>query len=218
MDIAPATTNPFASGPPEAAKKELGKDDFLRLLTTQLSNQDPLKPIDNQAFIAQLAQFASVEQLNAVSRNLESLLVEQASSNQLAAAGLVGKDLTYRSDGVQLAGDGDATLSASLPEAATVTVAIQDAAGRTVRTLALGHRDAGKLEVAWDGRDESGQRLAAGSYRIIASAKAADGAPLALDLRAQGRVSGVAFGPGGPTLLVGDARVALSDVLDIHQG
>jgi flagellar basal-body rod modification protein FlgD len=219
MNIAPATTNPFSRGDvAEPPKKELGKDDFLRLLTTQLSNQDPLKPVDNQAFIAQLAQFASVEQLNRLGTSLETLLVAQTSSSQVAAANLVGKGVTYRADAVRLPAEGDAKLAATLAEPGTVTVAIQDAAGRAVRTLALGRREAGAVDVVWDGRDETGQRLPPGSYRVVASANAADGAPLPLSMRAEGRVSGVAFGPEGPQLLVDGARVALADVAEIHQG
>lgn len=218
MEIAAATANPFTTSERAAPKKELGKDDFLRLLTTQLSNQDPLKPVDNQEFIAQLAQFASVEQLNKVSTNLESLLVAQTSTNQLAAAGLVGKDVSYRSDGVELAAAGAAKLSTTLEQAAAVTLSIQDSAGRTVRTLALGNKDAGALEIEWDGCDANGARLAPGHYRVVAAGTGRDGTPVAIDLRAKGRVTGAAFGEAGTELLVGSAHVKLSDVLQITQG
>ena len=85
-----------------AAQNELGKDAFLKLLTAQLANQDPLEPVDNQAFIAQLAQFSSLEQLQGVSSRLDSLLLAVGSSNQLGAASLVGKDVTFKTSGFDL--------------------------------------------------------------------------------------------------------------------
>jgi flagellar basal-body rod modification protein FlgD len=86
-----------------------------------------------------------------------------------------------------------------------------------VRTLAAGERKAGALEVEWDGRDDTGQRLAPGSYRVIAAAKGADGAAVPVDLLGKGRVTGVSFDGADPTLLVGGARVALPDVYELHQ-
>jgi flagellar basal-body rod modification protein FlgD len=219
MEIAATRTNPFATAErAQAPTKELGKDDFLRLLTTQLGNQDPLKPMDNQAFVAQLAQFASVEQLHTLGANLETLLVAQASANQLQVAGLVGKDVLYRADGVDLAAGGSARLAASLPSRASVVVAIQDASGATVRTLALGPREAGPLEIDWDGRSDGGEPMPAGHYTVAVTATAPDGTPVAVDARARGRVTGAAFGADGPLLLVGGSRVQLSDILEINQG
>jgi flagellar basal-body rod modification protein FlgD len=218
MEIATTRTNPFAApAAADAAKKELGKDDFLRLLTTQLANQDPLKPMDNQAMIAQLAQFASVEQLSGMRQGLETLLVSQASQTQLSAATLVGREVRFRADGVDLPAEGAATFGAQLPSAAVVTVAIRDGAGRAVRTLALGPQDAGRLDLSWDGLDDSGRRAPAGRYAVTISGTAADGAPVTVAPLARGLVTGAAFGDEGPLLLVGGARVRLGDVLEIHQ-
>jgi flagellar basal-body rod modification protein FlgD len=209
------TSSPTAAAAASLPKKELGKDDFLRLLTVQLTNQDPLKPVDNTAFIAQLAQFSSLEQLHNVGSSLETLLLAQASSNQLAVTGLVGKDVLFRSEGVDLADGATARLTGELPQGATVTAAIQDASGRTVRTLPLGELEAGRVDVVWDGHDDRGERMPAGHYGVVFSARASDGTAVTVDARARGRVQGVSFGDGGPLLLVGGERVTLSDVLEI---
>jgi flagellar basal-body rod modification protein FlgD len=219
MEITATTTNPFAA--PEAktqGKKELGKDDFLRLLTTQLSNQDPLKPVDNGAFIAQLAQFASLEQMNKVGTGLESLLVAQRSSTGLQVASLVGKRVSFAANGVDLQAGTPATLSASLAQPANVTVSLQDANGRTVRTLPLGAREPGPIDITWDGRDDSGQALPSGRYRFVASGRGEGGAPVPVTLRTSGLVQGAALDGEEPVLLVGGARVKLSDVTEIHSG
>src|SRR6266540_5547596 len=103
------------------ATKGLGKDDFLKLLTAQLANQDPLQPVDNQAFIAQLAQFSSVEQLQNLTSRLDTLLLATASTNQMSTASLVGKDVAFKADGVDVAAGVSSPLQIKLPARATVT-------------------------------------------------------------------------------------------------
>ncbi len=205
------------SGAAQAAAptKELGKNEFLKLLMAQLANQDPLKPVDNQAFIAQLAQFSSVEQLHALGGRLDTLLVAQASANQLQTATLVGKEVLYRSDQVRLDGKPVAA-QARLSDAADAVVAVvTDAAGNVVRTIPLGSRPAGDLQVAWDGRDERGGALPPGDYHVSLNATRADGKTVAAELRARGTVDAVTFEEDVPVLLVGSARVRLPDVAQI---
>lgn len=206
--------SPGASEP--KAKNELGKDEFLRLLTTQLTAQDPLSPMDSQAFVAQLAQFASVEQLQGLGSRLDTLLVGQAASNQMGVANLVGKEVSYRTDRVALAGDGKpAPFQVSLEGAADEGVAIlADATGRVVRTIPLGSRDGGAFTVAWDGLDDSGQPLPAGEYALTISATK-DGAPVGSRANVRGTVTGVTFETGAPQLVIGGGRVALADVIEI---
>src|SRR5689334_22506516 len=139
--ISSTTPSPSQAAPAATGSKELGKDELLKLLTAQLANQDPLQPVDNQAFIAQLAQFSSVEQLQAVSSRLDTLLLATASANQMNTASLVGKDVSFKADGVDVAAGGPSSLQVKVSSRATVTAVVQDASGRTVRTLALGVRE-----------------------------------------------------------------------------
>jgi len=198
------------------ASNQLGKDEFVRLLVAQLSNQDPTAPMESADFVAQLAQFANVELLQGVESRLDALVIAQASNNQLAAASLVGREVLYRTDRVDLGEDG-ATLVASLRGAASsVTVTITDEAGNTVRTLRLGAAGEGKLEIAWDGRDESGKLLPRGSYRVRVAAADASGASVPVDPFARGTARAISFDNGYPELLVGSARVKLSDIVELH--
>jgi len=208
-----ATSQPVAA----ADRNALGKDQFLRLLTAQLANQDPLQPVDNQAFIAQLAQFSSLEQLQGVSSRLDSLLLATASSNQLSTASLVGKTVSYRSDGVDVADGKPSPLRATLGAPAAVSVLVQDGGGRTVRTLSLGLRDAGTFDVGWDGRDDRGNVVPSGHYAVKVAARAADGSTQAVEVRSTGQVQGVNFGGDGAQLMVGGGHVKMSDVLEITQ-
>jgi flagellar basal-body rod modification protein FlgD len=200
-----------------APSKELGKNEFLKLLMAQLANQDPTNPVDNQAFIAQLAQFSSVEQLYGIGSKLDTLAVAQASANQLQTASLVGKEVTFRTDQVHL--DGKALdVEANLAGAADAVVAVvTDASGNVVRTLPLGARTAGTTQFTWDGCDDKGKSLPAGDYHVALNATRKDGTPVQADLRGRGTVDGVNFEGDAPILLVGSLQVRLSDVARIER-
>lgn len=108
-----AGTNGLWAQAPEELKKELGKDDFLLLMLTELSYQDPLNPVDNQDFIAQLAQFSSLEQMYNVAKSLDTLAQYQLQAGSMAqATALIGREVTI----AQLDGD---------PISATVTVNVR---------------------------------------------------------------------------------------------
>lgn len=214
-NVSSATAGSSASG---EARNQLGKNDFLKLLLTQLQNQDPLSPVDNQQMLAQLAQFSSLEQMQGVSDRLDTLLLAQSSTNQLATTSLVGRNVTYRTDGVDWApGGGPAQLTGGLSTAARVTAVIQDETGRTVRTVDLGAREAGPIDIAWDGRDGNGNTLPAGHYTVSLAATSGTGEKVAVELRARGLVRGVTFDGDAPLLLIGGSRVRMSDVVEVIQ-
>ncbi|WP_373049433.1 flagellar hook assembly protein FlgD [Vulgatibacter sp.] len=205
-----------STGGAAESKNSLGKDEFVKLLVTQLSNQDPTAPMDSKDFVAQLAQFANVELLQGVEGRLDALLVAQAANNQTAAAGLVGREVLYRTDEIQL-GESGATVVANLDApAASVTVTIQDEAGNTVRTLRLGAAAEGPLDVAWDGRDDGGTLLPPGSYGVKIVAADTDGASVPVEQHARGVAHGVSFENGFPELLIGTTRIKLSEIVELH--
>lgn len=211
------TSSASGAAATSAVQKTLAKDDFLRLLLTQMQNQDPLSPVDNKEMLAQLAQFSSLEQMQGVSDRLDTLLLAQSSTNQLATTGLVGRSVSYRTDAIDWTGTGTASLQGSLAAPAAVTVVVRDESGKAVRTLQLGARPAGGLEVTWDGKDQNGNTLPAGRYAVSATAKAGAGADAALELRGRGLVRGVTFEGDAPLLLIGGSRVKMSDVVDVTQ-
>ena len=216
--IGSSAAQPAATAGAVTPKNQLGKDEFLKLLTAQLANQDPLQPVDNQAFIAQLAQFSSLEQLQGVSSRLDSLLLATTSSSQLGTAALVGKNVSYQADGATLAnGQPPPALQASLEAPAVVTAQVVDDGGLAVRTLVLGARPAGTFDLGWDGRDDRGRALPPGHYAVKVAGRTADGSPAAVRLRASGVVQGVEFGADGAHLLVGGNPEKLSDVTQITQ-
>lgn len=194
----------------------LGKDQFVKLLMAQLQNQDPTSPVDSQAFVAQLAQFSSLEQLQGVSSRLDALVLAQAASNQTQTATLVGKDVLFKTDAVELPAVGGTTVAGELAgKASSITVTITDADGKTVRTLTLGPADEGPIEIPWDGRDEAGVPLPEGEYKVKLAAADGEGKAVDISSRGKGRVAGVSFANGYPELMVDGRKVKLSDVLEI---
>ena len=201
-----------------AGNSKLGKDEFVKLLMAQMSYQNPLSPVDGSAFVAQLAQFANVEQLQSANGTLESLLVSQASSAQLAASALVGKDVVCKASTVKLETEQSAQIQGRLEGAASsVSVTIRDSAGRTVRTIQLGAQAEGPFTTTWDGRDANGDRVAAGEYSVQLTAADTTGKAVPVEQRVRARVQAVSFQNGYPELIAGALRIKLADVAEIAE-
>src|SRR5450432_447402 len=136
----------------------MGKDDFLKLLVAQIAHQDPLKPMDDTAFVSQLAQFSSLEQTMGINTRLDALAAQERGNSNTALAGLVGKSLTVKGTITTLDSSGiGAPVTFSLgAQAQSVDVNISDSTGKAVRTMHLGAGAPGLVQATWDGRDDSG--------------------------------------------------------------
>jgi flagellar basal-body rod modification protein FlgD len=197
--------------------KSLGRDAFLKLLVAQLKNQDPLKPQDNSEFVAELAQFSSLEQTMGINDRLDMLSLQSQGLQNSQVVGLVGKQATVRGSLVTSDGTGvGVPVSFSLAGAADETVVtLRDQQGRTVRTLELGARGAGIARITWDGRDDAGNIQPAGTYSVAITATKAD-TPIAVSQETSGRVNAVSFDKGYPVLhLSTGVSVPVADLLRV---
>lgn len=149
------------------------EDRFLKLLVTQLRNQDPMNPMENAELTMQLAQMSTVEGINRLNAGLEALMGSYRASQTLQAAGLIGRQVFVAGDRLGLSAEGMALGGIDLAQAATkVRVSILDATGAVVRKLDLGNLPAGLSRFVWDGRDDSGAALPPeGGYRFTLSAE-----------------------------------------------
>jgi flagellar basal-body rod modification protein FlgD len=196
----------------------LGKNEFLRLLTAQLANQDPTKPMDSHAFVAQLAQFSALEQQQNTNDTLTQLLTLQQSSNGTAAVGMVGKDALYDAHEMSLAENGSISVNATLATGATdVTMEVDDADGNIIRRQSFGAKSAGNSTLTWDGRNDNGAVQPPGSYYVTVTAVDISGNPVNVSQQARGRITGVTFAGGTPQLLVGNTSIPISDVQAIAE-
>jgi len=153
-------------GVPRAKRdEELGQNEFLQLMTTQLRNQDPFKPMESGEFLGQLAQFGTVQGLAGLQTSFDSLSTSLVSTQALQAAGLVGRSALAEASGVAIAAGQSVQGAVDLPATSgTVTVTVRDAAGQVVRQLDLGSRAAGLANFTWDGIAGDGTPAPAGRY------------------------------------------------------
>jgi len=194
----------------------MGQDDFLKLLVTQLKNQDPLKPTDNTEFVSQLAQFSQLEQTAKQADLLQKSLDAQTASLQFTLLPMVGRRITIDRPLTQL-GQGPAAITYNLEkDAAKVQVTIVDAQRRVVRTLDSSGNQAGLNQVQWDGKDDKGVALPPGVYQYAISAVDRQGAAVAAQGRAQLTVTGVRMEDDKPKLAVGALSVDPSDIVEVQ--
>jgi flagellar basal-body rod modification protein FlgD len=198
-------------------KQQLGENDFLNLLVTQLKNQDPLKPVDNQEFVAQLAQFSQLQQSTQQVTLLRQMIDAQSASQQYSLLPLLGRQVQVAGSLVQL-GSGPATMSYSLDgQAASVKITILNAANQPVRALTLGSQSAGRQDVNWDGYDDNGVRVKPGTYQYVVSAVDRNGAKVGATTTSLVTVSGIQPNKEkSPSLLSGDQAFDPGSILAIQ--
>jgi flagellar basal-body rod modification protein FlgD len=200
----------------------MGEDDFLLMLVTQLNYQDPMDPLDSQAFAAQLAQFTSVEQLISINQNLQDSLTAQMLLNQSISntmnAQLIGMEVTASNEIVQY-NDGQTTpIMYNLPGTAqTVTITIKDENGAEVRTINLGTQSAGDHTYTWDGNNNNGIPAPEGDYTFTVTASASEGNQLAVQQFITGIITSITYDEGQAVLQIGDLPVYLSNVTALAQ-
>jgi len=228
--------------PLRSVTNELGENAFLQLFITQLQNQDPMEPVNDADFIAQLAQFSTLEQLTKINTTLESgmglsddlaplstledinarlednlqndLLLSQTINNTTAAA-MIDRTVTWQTDTIALGESGDVDLYYGLSSSVDAVVAkVYDDQGNLVRIMSTNTESAGEHHFTWDGKDNDGDRLSAGAYTVEISS-IADGETQQLVPFFRGKVDGVRYIEGQAYLHVGELLIPLSEVSEI---
>ena len=146
------------------------QDRFLKLLVTQMKNQDPLNPLDNAQVTSQLAQLSTVTGIDKMNNTLETFMASLQSSQSLQMSNLIGHDVLV--EGNQLSFDGTAGyFGVELPTSTDdLTVTISDAAGNPIRKITLGNQPEGIIPLSWDGYGDNGSQAASGNYTFAVSA------------------------------------------------
>ena len=214
MDVA-ATTAAAVAQTSEAKQSLSGNfDTFLRLLTTQLQNQDPLAPMDSTKFTEQLVSYSQVEQQINTNDNLKQLLALSKSAAGANAVTYLGKTAFTSGPKTGLDG-GSATWRYNLPsDAYTSQLSIVDESGKVVRTLA-GEKTIGVHELVWDGKDSNGVDLVKGIYKLLVNAKTADGTDIPASIAGVGLVKEIDMSTADPILSVSGRTIAMSDILGL---
>jgi flagellar basal-body rod modification protein FlgD len=208
----------FAKKAPKTGdKSELDRNAFLRLLTTQLAHQDPLKPMDDQQFVAQLAQFSSLEQLQNIAETIGKFKENFARQEMQNAVGFIGKQIRARGKNISKHGDFISSFSYELQDVAKrLHLNIFDPNGNLVRSITLPGRMPGQHEFIWDGRDHSGNKLPDGVYSIFIAAEGKHGKPLQVNTKTSGLVLGVVNHENQVFLQLQDGRrINFQDVQEV---
>ena len=169
-DIASLGLGPPASASSQAERSELGQEEFFDLMVAQLQNQDPLKPLESNEFMGQIAQFSSVTGIREMQSSIEQLVGSLQSSQALQASTLVGRNVLASGNTAYLA-DGEAVSGAVELETSVedLVVSIFNPTGQLVRRIELGAQEPGLVNFKWEGLNESGTAAAPGNYVIGAA-------------------------------------------------
>ena len=199
-----------------ATGSEGAEDRFLKLLVTQLKNQDPLNPMDNAEITSQMAQISTVSGIDKLNSTMQAMATAFSANQSLEATAMVGHRVLVPGSTLQLQNGAAAGGLELLQAADRVSISIKDGSGQVVHRVDLGPQPAGVVSFQWDGVVDSGASAAPGSYSFAVEAvqggKKIDATALALGL-----VGGVMQGKTGVLLNVnGMGAVALSDVKQVR--
>lgn len=188
-------------------------DQFLRLLTTQLQNQDPLSPMDSTEFTNQLVGFSQVEQQIKLNDQMQSLLAFQTLNLTAVGLGFIGKNVEVQGSAFYNDGTTGASMNYVMPEGAVKgTVTIKDSSGTTVYKSDA-DLSAGSHRIDWDGKDLNGQQVAKGTYTLEVSAQTEDNVSLNITKFVPGFVEGLETGDDGNlNLVINGEMVPITDV------
>ena len=200
------------------ASSRLGKEEFLKLFMAQMQYQNPLEPLKGTEFTAQLAQFSQLEQMWNINENLKNNQLFLNSLNNAQAVNFIGKNIKAVGNSVYLKEGDSAFIHYKLKgDAAKVFVHIYDTNGNLVTTLELKNQKAGEQKLEWDGKDDKGNSLGSGQYSFEIEAYDADEKRIDVISYIQGEVTGVTYEKNIVYLLLGDQKIAISDVIEIKK-
>jgi flagellar basal-body rod modification protein FlgD len=191
------TVTPKSDAPAAIKKTSLGQDQFLKLMTTQMTHQDPSQPMQNGEFLTQIAQFGTVSGIQDLQKSFGDFASSITSSQALQATSLVGRYVSAPGTQGLLAVGGKITGNINLPSSTdSVKVTVTNAAtGEVERSVDMGAHAAGKLPFIWDGTNSRGVLSSPGVYKIEATG-IFDGNNTALETDIDSRVDSVSMGSG----------------------
>lgn len=200
-----------------ARKTELGQEDFLHLMTTQLKNQDPFKPMENGEFMGQLAQFGTVSGIEEVRAELQNLSGSLVSNQALQAAAMLGRQVLVPGNQAVLGADGTVSGAVELTNSVSnLNIGIYDLSGQLIRNVSLGNQSPGMVTFNWDGLATDGSAVPPGRYAIRAEA-ISGGINEAYDVMLSDTVQSVSLPAAGQPLTLELAALGDVSFTDIRQ-
>lgn len=197
---------------------QMGKDEFLKLLSFQLQNQDPMNPMDQNKFTGELAQFSQLEQLTNLNKKFDNNNKNQALQDKFYAASFIGKKIVTAGSSLDIKNNGDSgnVLFKLEGAASKVRIRILDEKNNVSSEIWKDGLSQGSHDITWDGVNMDGTPAVKGKYTIQVKAWTEFGEEVPARTEATGVVQSVAFDEGEPVLTVNGQKVFLRDVVSFH--
>jgi flagellar basal-body rod modification protein FlgD len=205
-----------AAGSPSTGSQTIDQAGFLKLLTAQMTNQDPTAPMDSNQMVEQLSQMSTVSGITEMNTSLQSLVSEVTGNRIGDAASWIGKAALVSSTTAQPLSNGGYAGTITLPSDATsMNVSLVDSSGKTVYNQTLSNQKAGTVDFAWDGKAADGTQTS-GPLSVVVSASGASGT-INPNVATWATVTGVNSPAGGSSaeLTTTLGTVAPTDVLSL---
>ncbi len=208
----------YAHKEPEKKGNEMGRNEFLKLLVAQLENQDPTSPQDNGEFVAQLAQFSSLEESQKLTQGFEQFAASFQSTQTLQATSLVGRPVHVKSDFTMLDSSNAVSVLAEMDSPmASANLSVYNRSGELVDSFQLGAQNSGRNEFIWTGENAAGERFPPGQYSFNVTGSMG-GEATSVPLYLSANVNSVTIEPGGSLKLnlAGIGPTSLDEVIQIN--
>ncbi len=205
----------------EQDKGMLTQEDFFALLTKELSNQDPTKPVDNNQMISQMTAFSTTDGVQKLNDSFGSFASSMTSSQALQASSLVGRSVLVE-DNIFGMAEGEDVKGKLIAEegASNVSIYVENIAGEVIQTVPVGDVKAGEFGFTWNGQKANGEAAAAGAYRFRVVGLV-EGQASELESMTYRKVDSVTLSGAGGNIVLnlnGGSAMNLADVVEVSEG
>jgi flagellar basal-body rod modification protein FlgD len=200
--------------------EEMGEKEFLMLFTAQLQNQNPLDPMENEAFVAQLAQFSQLEATTTMSDKMSGLVDALRGQRLMDGSSLIGRQVAVPNGPAILKGGAAISGVITVPDgASSVSYSVYNRNGTVVKSEELGRKPPGDVLVRWDGTNQAGQKMQDGAYQIVVNVRSPDGSNTTIPIATPDTVKSVTYSSEADDLIletVNGGTVNFSQVKQIN--
>ena len=203
----------------DGTEQQLSQEDFFSMLTEQLANQDPTKPVDNDQMVAQMTSFTMADGISQLNEKFETFASSMTSNQALQASSLIGQNVLVQGNVGYLPGE-EQSLSGVVINEQTVQnmqINIQNELGEVIKTIDVGTQAAGNIEFSWDGLDSNGNQMQPGEYIVTATGQV-DGEGMQMSTAVNRHIGSVSLAGSNQGIILnldGDVSINLDDVIQI---
>lgn len=203
----------------DGTEQQLKQEDFFALLTEQLANQDPTKPVDNDQLVAQMTSFTMADGISQLNEKFTSFASSMTSNQALQASSLIGQSVLVKGNVGYVGSEGEGMSGVVINDQTSTDtkITIQNAKGEVIRTMDVGTQAPGNIEFRWDGTDKNGKVVPPGNYSVAVQGSVF-GAQTALPTAINRHVDSVSLSGSSAGVVLnldGDVSIKLTDVIQI---